>query len=1166
MSGPLSLRICCMAAMAPALTEAATQVRIKDTLPGTVSPPSVTSASAVLNGRDLNGKRDIPKYTTAKKLSLNIVNLPRSTKQLKHFADHLLKSSPSVKLATQSLSTSLKNLRVAQIGSIVGKEKSHTGFLNGTVHLCTAKSLMNGRYSESMNRSSLQNENKCPGKEDVASEMGKNNLVNGQMSNKNGLDCHGEGTKLTNGNILPSRLNNMCKDSELLKPTSVTDTGVKDGKMSPIPTSCSVQDTAESESKNPRDDCDTPQTEALQQDVIKQQFQLKRRADFLLRRLRRLQGRQLEGHSRNQLRHFVDYQHKHLQTVVKSIQAPVSSDADLKTDLLQSEDVKNMSTSALVSLVRKLQAPKSMSMNPKLLSVHQHANAKTETLIQTTLNVLTMDASVKQESHLISNHISSHVHFVESVLDSDATESSSGGESADDFEDYYKGKKTQHVPIYRRSEWKWSRDRAGIASRWTWLQAQVSDLEYRIRQQSEIYKQIRSTKGSVVLGDTPSPQNLLARLHPVKLGHKASPLDALSANLDNRKNETSPCNISTLLSNVDKQASRLTQSLGNCLSPNSVKSTNSSPGRSLNGIIDSPLGNSAPGGFVDNSDANGGSPVRTVGGGDIRSTLESDTSPLVDTLAQAARCRPIRSFRKRKLLQTSGLYLTNRKAARLSTVKCKCYPPDSQCPMCGGRYNNTQTLDSDTMALHERVSLLDPDFHPVLSFPQDIPLPIYFEALLKTGEWQSKQLPKRTKNEVQKRKYRRIQDPMGKVNRQVRKSAAAVLVSSKIRSKYENKTVRKNSSQKNVSTRRLKTEIKRRAAKLAIAMRKRSDPSISDSFCLSVDDLSPVPSPLSASCPGSSFKEQKDAVLRKRRGETDYDINNIVIPYSIAAATRVEKLQYKEIVTPKWREISPEDSETPSADNAGESTLDLELQENEDLTDEAFLQRHLVCELEEKKRFSVFVQYPARRGRARFDIGGSSINEPASPEPSLVVGDMHQQQQELSSTRPQTPEPLIAGSQAMLTPPAQTSSPHLFSAVMNQGSFFDEYLAFTRRGSVSRRERLSSGSTVEEMESAEPKMKVDPWPSRTFPLSDSEYDVMKAETPPMPERVRTRVRIVSTPARCSTPSSSMPCSPLPSTSSDSVISEDPNDPEWNLSEVVEDDQKKGSVVLRITKR
>ncbi|KAL8164697.1 UNVERIFIED_CONTAM: hypothetical protein K2H54_002747 [Gekko kuhli] len=44
-------------------------------------------------------------------------------------------------------------------------------------------------------------------------------------------------------------------------------------------------------------------------------------------------------------------------------------------------------------------------------------------------------------------------------------------------------------------------ERAAIICRWTWLQAQVSDLEYRIRQQTDVYKQLRASKGPVVLGD-----------------------------------------------------------------------------------------------------------------------------------------------------------------------------------------------------------------------------------------------------------------------------------------------------------------------------------------------------------------------------------------------------------------------------------------------------------------------------------------------------------------------------------------------------------------------------------------------------------------------------------------------------------------------------------------
>lgn len=37
----------------------------------------------------------------------------------------------------------------------------------------------------------------------------------------------------------------------------------------------------------------------------------------------------------------------------------------------------------------------------------------------------------------------------------------------------------------------------------------------------------------------------------------------------------------------------------------------------------------------------------------------------------------------------------------------------------------------------------------------------------------------------------------------------------------------------------------------------------------------------------------------RRLRQNSYDINNIVIPYSVAASTRPEKLQYKEILTPK---------------------------------------------------------------------------------------------------------------------------------------------------------------------------------------------------------------------------------------------------------------------------
>lgn len=49
----------------------------------------------------------------------------------------------------------------------------------------------------------------------------------------------------------------------------------------------------------------------------------------------------------------------------------------------------------------------------------------------------------------------------------------------------------------KRAAYRWARDRAKIASRWTWLLAQISELEYRIRQHQEQYILIKQRNGSV---------------------------------------------------------------------------------------------------------------------------------------------------------------------------------------------------------------------------------------------------------------------------------------------------------------------------------------------------------------------------------------------------------------------------------------------------------------------------------------------------------------------------------------------------------------------------------------------------------------------------------------------------------------------------------------------
>lgn len=56
----------------------------------------------------------------------------------------------------------------------------------------------------------------------------------------------------------------------------------------------------------------------------------------------------------------------------------------------------------------------------------------------------------------------------------------------------------------KRAAYRWARDRSGIASRWSWLLAQISDLEYRIRQHTELHQQIKKNKGAVKFEETPA--------------------------------------------------------------------------------------------------------------------------------------------------------------------------------------------------------------------------------------------------------------------------------------------------------------------------------------------------------------------------------------------------------------------------------------------------------------------------------------------------------------------------------------------------------------------------------------------------------------------------------------------------------------------------------------
>lgn len=168
-----------------------------------------------------------------------------------------------------------------------------------------------------------------------------------------------------------------------------------------------------------------------------------------------------------------------------------------------------------------------------------------------------------------------------------------------------------------------------IAARWTWLQAQIADHEYRIRQYTDFYKQVRASKCAVQLGGEGPP----------------------------------PAQTSTAVNGYRGQL----------------------PGRTA-----------------------------------FQTPKEDceDTCPEF----QCARTRPLVNFKKRKLLQVSGLHVISKRAARPSTMRCGCVGSAYEsvsCALCTGRTDPTHPRDSpDTLGRAERVALLDPSFHPVFSFSE----------------------------------------------------------------------------------------------------------------------------------------------------------------------------------------------------------------------------------------------------------------------------------------------------------------------------------------------------------------------------------------------------------------------------------------------------------------
>ncbi|XP_045415466.1 KAT8 regulatory NSL complex subunit 1-like protein isoform X1 [Lemur catta] len=522
---------------------------------------------------------------------------------------------------------------------------------------------------------------------------------------------------------------------------------------------------------------------------------------------------------------------------------------------------------------------------------------------------------------------------VEEGLDSDATDSSSD----DDLDEYTIRK---NVAVNCSTEWKWLVDRARVGSRWTWLQAQISELEYKIQQLTDIHRQIRASKGIVILEECQLPKDILKK--QIQFADQAASLNTTGNPqvpqecqdpLPEQDFEMSPSSPTLLLRNIEKQSAQLTEIINSLIAPLNLSPT-SSP-LSSKSCRQKCLANGISRSASENLDELSSSSSWLLNQKHSKKRRKDRTrlkSPSLTIMSTAARTRPLQSFHKRKLYRLSPtFYWTPQTLPSKETFLNATQMPCLQSASTWSSFEH----NSESQLLREHVSELDSSFHSVLSLPSDMPLHFHFETLLKKTE---------IKGDLAENKF--VGDciispsPVRRTSLNQWRNGYSPTCKPQIRSES--------------STQLLQGRKKRHLSETALGERTRFEECAfqhtvpgSHSNFTAVSNVNVVSRTQNSS--------SQNTTRRRLRSESSYDIDNIVIPMSLVAPAKLEKLQYKEILTPSWRMVvlQPLDEH-----NLGEEEI-------EDLSDEVFSLRHKKYEEREQARWSLWEQSKWHRRNSR---------------------------------------------------------------------------------------------------------------------------------------------------------------------------------------------------------
>ncbi|XP_039311097.1 KAT8 regulatory NSL complex subunit 1 [Solenopsis invicta] len=761
-----------------------------------------------------------------------------------------------------------------------------------------------------------------------------------------------------------------------------------------------------------------------QQDIVAQkQFETERRCAFLLRRLRKLQTRIIGRHVAEENTGVLELAHHGVKKYLLQELVNIGS----KSNVRNFPEISG-SLHSFLQKIEKMCVAQSNSVNRQRVCRYfgggsrdnvggtSGSNGNRQPVFGTPQVKLN-----GEEVENVAGSLSTQLHIVESNLDSDCTASSSGGESCDEMQTFNNAQQ-QCLSISKRAAWRYAQDRAGVASRWTWLQAQISDLEYRIRQHNDMQRQVRASKGLIVLDNAETVNGYSGAL-PGSTGRYNSPESELPA---------------------------------------------------------------------------------------------SRTRPFIWNF-----------YRKRKLVHVDRLHESSKRAAKASTVRCNCDHVLPACALCTGRLDPMQPQESiEQLSVQERVALVDPSFHPVLSFSDEIVHGTHLEAIMKSVEWQQKMFRgnlrvTRVKDKDSNERRNKKLPSRTKYTARLKKSSSTILTA-----RIKRKMLKNGKRNRNLSHERSVPGLsKKKVSKLPTE----DDDDVS-ALSSSSKHSSPVPSPLqhvTASTEKNIVKE-KSSNSHGRLRQNSYDIDNIVIPYSVAASTRPEKLQYKEILTPKWRLC--EESMKMDVKNGVMHRSDQD-SDFEDMSDETIALRHERSEREEYKRFMTYLNTPNqprirnRRIDSRAD-SGANTPDPMSPHASSDFGG--------DVTSPITSPPATP-SQVQDTEPSGLDS-HRPSALQN--SLRRRTMPTLRLG----KDDATATFTEDENE-------ILPYEPRVFPLSEEVYDKM-LEVMPDGHWQASSTSLCSRDEDKGDDEGEMDSPESDSTESAccDIDGEDPNDPEWTVAD------------------